>query len=183
LAKEFAMYGDTLRLVSTLGARRPAMALPSRLDQLFHNLAAPSCAAEEVEDQIWQLWMHHPHRLAAAALERTASDIANHLYDIAETRLTNLVRACPDFAEAWNKRATLYYLQQRDEESVHDIHRTLELEPRHFGALCGLAEIFRTSGDTESAVFVFRTALRVNPHLEAARAAIEELLGAPPTVQ
>ncbi|HYL17305.1 MAG TPA: hypothetical protein VEV20_01385 [Burkholderiales bacterium] len=182
------MYGDTLKLVSTLGARRPAEALPARLDQLFHSLAAPSCPADDVEDEIWRLWMHHPHRRAAAALEQTTTDIARHLYDVAETRLCNLIRACPYFAEAWNKRATLYYLQERDEESVRDIHRTLELEPRHFGALCGLAEIFRSSGDTESAVFVFRSALRVNPHLDVARTAVEELLGAPssnipPTLQ
>jgi tetratricopeptide (TPR) repeat protein len=177
------MYVDTLRLVSTLGARRPAVALPSRLDQLFHNLAAPDCDAEEVEQQIWRLWMHHPHRLVAAALDRTATEIATQLYDIAETRLNHLLRACPDFAEAWNKRATLYYLQERDEESVRDIHRTLELEPRHFGALCGLAEILRSSGDSGSALFVFQAALRVNPHLTAARSAIEELLGAPRSLQ
>jgi Tfp pilus assembly protein PilF len=177
------MYVDTLRLVSTLGVRRPAVALPSRLDQLFQNLVTPGCNAEEVEEQIWQLWMHHPHRRAAEALERTATEIATQLYDIAETRLNNLLRACPDFAEAWNKRATLYYLQERDQESVRNIHRTLELEPRHFGALCGLAEIFRSSGDSESALFVFQTALRVNPHLTAARTAIEELLGAPRSLQ
>jgi tetratricopeptide (TPR) repeat protein len=175
------MYVETLRLVSTLGARRPAAVLPSRLDQLFQSLTAPDCLADDLEDRIWQLWMHHPHRRAAAALERTATDIAAQLYDIAETRLSNLLRACPDFPEAWNKRATLYYLQQRDEESVHDIHRTLELEPRHFGALCGLAEIFRSSGDSESALFVFQTALRINPHLTAARSAVEELLGGEPS--
>ena len=177
------MYVDTLRLVSSLGVRRPAVALPSRLDQLFQNLAAPSCDAEDVEEQIWRLWMHHPHRRAADALERTASEIAAQLNDIAETRLNHLLRACPDFAEAWNKRATLYYLQERDEECVRDIHRTLELEPRHFGALCGLAEILRTSGDTESALFVFNAALRVNPHLTAARSAIEELVAASRSLQ
>ena len=174
------MYDETLRLVSTLGARRPAAVLPAQLDQLFQSLTAPDCRADDLEDRIWRLWMHHPHRRAAAALERTATDIAAQLYDIAETRLSNLLRACPDFSEAWNKRATLYYLQQRDEESVHDIHRTLELEPRHFGALCGLAEIFRSLGDSESALFVFHTALRINPHLCAARIAVEELLGREP---
>jgi len=171
------MYLDTLRLVATLSARRPAAVLPSRLDQLFHNLTAPGCDPDEVEEQIWRLWMHHPHRRAANELERTTSEIAGRLYDIAETRLHHLLRACPDFAEAWNKRATLYYLQERDEESVRDIHRTLELEPRHFGALCGLAEILRSLGDSGSAVFVFQAALRVNPHLTCARHAVEELLG------
>lgn len=170
------MYAETLKLVSTLGARRPAAALPSRLDQLFHSLAAPDCQPALVEEQIWQLWMHHPHRRVAQALERTAGDIAAMLYDVAETRLNNLLRACPDFSEAWNKRATLYYIQERDDECVRDIHRTLELEPRHFGALCGLAEILRSSGDGDSALFVFQAALRVNPHLTAARRAVEELL-------
>ena len=169
------MYIDTLKLVSSLSTRRPATALPSRLDQLFQSLALPGCDPEQLEDQIWQLWMHHPHRRAADALERTASEIAGQLYDIAETRLNQLLRARPDFAEAWNKRATLYYLQERDEESVRDIHRTLELEPRHFGALCGLGEILRSCGDTESALFVFQAALRVNPHLAAARGAVQEL--------
>lgn len=177
------MHVDTLKLVASLGERRPAPLLPARLGQLFHHLGAPDCQADDVEEQIWQLWMHHPHRRAAAALERTATDIAAGLFDMAETRLTNLLRACPDFPEAWNKRATLYYLQERDEESVRDIHRTLELEPRHFGALCGLAEIFRSAGDVESALFVFQAALRVNPHLSIARSTVEDLLGVPRTLQ
>jgi tetratricopeptide (TPR) repeat protein len=169
------MYADTLKLVAHLAERRPAAMLPGRLDELFRQLSLPVCSAGDVEDAIWQLWMHHPHRRAAQALDRAASDIAGQRFDLAETRLERLVRACPDFPEAWNKRATLYYLQQRDAESVRDIHRTLELEPRHFGALCGLAEICIGQGDRESALFVFQAALRVNPHLAAARAALEEL--------
>lgn len=170
------MYVDTLRLVSSLGARRPAVALPSRLDQLFNSLAAPGCDADELEEQIWRLWMHHPHRRAALVLDRASSDIAAQRFDIAETRLEGLLRACPDFPEAWNKRATLYYLQARDEESVHDIHRTLELEPRHFGALCGLGEICLSAGDREAALFVFQAALRLNPHLCEVRNVVEQLL-------
>jgi tetratricopeptide (TPR) repeat protein len=173
------MYSEALKLVSTLAVRRPAAVLPSRLDQLFQSLYAPDCDAQTLEDQIWQLWMHHPHRRAAQALERTAIDIAGRRFDVAETRLNRLLRACPDFSEAWNKRATLYYLQERDAESVHDIRRTLELEPRHFGALCGLAEIFRSCGEDGSALFVFQTALRINPHLAAARDAVAELSGGP----
>jgi tetratricopeptide (TPR) repeat protein len=169
------MYADTLKLVAHLTQRQPAPMLPSRLDQLFRHLARPDCQADALEDQIWQLWMHHPHRRAALALDRAASDIAAQRFDLAETRLQRLVRACPDFPEAWNKRATLYYLQERDAESVRDIHRTLELEPRHFGALCGLGEICLTQGDVEAALFVFHAALRVNPHLEGARDKVELL--------
>jgi tetratricopeptide (TPR) repeat protein len=172
------MYFETLRLVASLSGRRPAPSLPLRLNQLFSILGAADCSADELEEEIWQLWMHHPHRLAARALDRAASDIAAQRYDVAETRLALLLRARPDFAEAWNKRATLYYLLGRDDDSVHDICRTLELEPRHFGALCGLGEICVSRGDREAALFVFQTALRVNPHLVAARDAVEQLTGA-----
>ena len=67
--------------------------------------------------------------------------------------------------------------------ALRDIHRTLELEPRHFGALCGLAEIFSSRGERDDAVFVFQAALRVNPHLDDARTSLEQLLaeGADPT--
>jgi tetratricopeptide (TPR) repeat protein len=165
-----------LRLVARLDQRRPAAALPSRLDQLFQRLSAPDCDAEQVEDQIWQLWMTHPHSRAMGALDKAATDIAAHRYDIAETRLEHLLRACPDFAEAWNKRATLFYLQERDEESVRSIHRALELEPRHFGALSGLGEICLSAGDPQAALFVFHAALRVNPHLASVRAEMERLV-------
>jgi tetratricopeptide (TPR) repeat protein len=170
------MYAETLKLVARLPARRPAPVLPQRLDQLFRHLALPDCAAQDVEEAIWQLWMHHPHRRAAIALDRAASDIAAQRFDLAETRLDRLVRACPDFPEAWNKRATLYYVLERDDEGVRDIHRTLELEPRHFGALCGLAEILAGQGERDDAVFVFHAALRVNPHLDSARTSLAQLL-------
>jgi Flp pilus assembly protein TadD len=174
------MYAHTLRLVAHLPERKPAPVLPPRLDQLFRQLAASEGETQDVEEQIWQLWMYHPHRRVAAALDRAASDIAAQRFDLAETRLERLVRACPQFPEAWNKRATLYYMLERDDESVRDIHRTLELEPRHFGALCGLAEICASRGDREDAVFVFQAALRVHPHLDSARVSVEQLLAQSP---
>ena len=168
------MYAEALKLVASLGARRPAAVLPFRLDQLFQSLYAPECDARRLEDQIWELWMHHPHRRAAQALERTASDIADHLYDVAETRLTQLVRACPDFPEAWNKRATLYYLQQRDDECVHDIQRTLELEPRHFCAMLHFGELCFAGGAAEEGRFAFRAVLSLHPNLPRARQGVSD---------
>jgi len=159
-------YQDTLHLISVLCERAPARCLPGRLEQLFRALSAdPSIDAQQIEEAIWTLWMYHPHRAAAQALERATSDIAAQRYDIAETRLAMLLRSRPDFPEAWNKRATLYYIQERDEECLADLHRTLELEPRHFGALCGFGEICLGRGDAEGALLAFRAALRLNPHL------------------
>jgi tetratricopeptide (TPR) repeat protein len=119
--------------------------------------------------------MYHPHRAAARALDLSANDIAARRYDIAETRLSLLLRHLPDFPEAWHKRATLYYLLGRDARCVEDLRRTLELEPRHFGALCSFAEILLGEGDRESARFAFSVALSLHPYLDRARQVVDLL--------
>ena len=80
-----------------------------------------------------------------------------------------------DWAEAWNKRATLYFLQDRDEESVADIEATLKLEPRHFGALGGFGQICLRQDEPVSARIAFEKALLVNPHLDGVREIVHEL--------
>jgi tetratricopeptide (TPR) repeat protein len=160
---------EILGLIAARRERRPARSL-DRLDELFRQLAA--CApgdATRTEDRIWTVWMHHPHRAAAQALDRATRDIAARRYDIAETRLTVLLRSAPDFAEAWHKRATLYYLLGRDAECLHDIRRTLELEPRHFAAMLHFAEILLGAGASAEARFAFFAALSLHPHLPRAR--------------
>ena len=162
---------DTLRLLARLPGRRPAPSLPSRLDEFFDRLIASATPGDAwpLEDAIWSAWMHHGHEEAEVALERASVDMAARRFDLAETRLAILLRRRPDWAEAWNKRATLCYLMERDDESVQAIHRTLELEPRHFGALCGLGEILRARGDVRAALLAFGLALRVHPHLGGVR--------------
>jgi tetratricopeptide (TPR) repeat protein len=177
------LYAETLKLVSRLPQRQPAARLPSRLDELFDKLlACPGLAdAIPIEDAIWDVWMYDDHEGAEFALERAAADIAAHRFDIAETRLAILVRRRPDWAEAWNKLATLFYLMERDDESVAAIHRTLEIEPRHFGAMCGLGEILRGQGNIEAARLAFSMALRVHPLLGGVQQALDDMLqtGAP----
>jgi tetratricopeptide (TPR) repeat protein len=166
--------GDILGLIAGRRGRRPALDLPF-LDELFRRLAF--CAAAEAsitEDQIWTVWMDHPHRAAATSLDLATRDIAARRYDIAETRLTQLLRRAPDFAEAWHKRATLYYLLGRDQECLDDIRRTLELEPRHFAAMLHFAEILLGDGASSEARFAFYAALTVNPHLPRAREALAD---------
>lgn len=173
---------DILGLIAARKARRPLRAYPA-VDALFRRLAAAAHAAEATlaEDGIWDAWMHHPHRAAAEALARATDDIAARRYDIAETRLTALLRSAPDFAEAWHKRATLYYLLGRDEECLEDIHRTLALEPRHFAAMLHFAEIALAAQPGERPAEAVRlacfAALSLHPHLARAR----ELLTGFPT--
>ncbi len=157
---------DILALIAARRERRPARDLPF-LDALFQRLAAcHSAEAGETEERIWQVWMDHPHRAAAAALDKASRDIAARRYDIAETRLTAMLRNAPDFAEAWHKRATLYYLLGRDEEFA--------LEPRHFCAMLHFAEILLGDGAAAEARFAFRAALILHPHLSRARAALSD---------
>jgi tetratricopeptide (TPR) repeat protein len=165
---------DILGLIAARRVRRPARPL-AFLDELFRRLAR--CAADEAESTeglIWDVWMSHPHRAAAHALELATRDIAARRYDIAETRLTRLLRQAPDFAEAWHKRAALYYLLGRDAECLHDIRRTLELEPRHFAAMLHFAEILLGGGACAEARFAFHAALTVHPHLPRAREALAD---------
>ena len=92
-----------------------------------------------------------------------------------------IVEMAPDFAEGWNKRATAYYLNDELSESVHDIQRTLELEPRHFGAISGMGLIFLKRGDPLGALDAFEAVLQIHPHSRGTRFRVEmlrqELLG------
>ena len=156
---------EILRLISSYRARRPARDC-LLLDELFRRLARCERArATETEDRIWDVWMHHPHRAAAHALDLATGDIAARRYDIAETRLSLLLRRVPDFAEAWHKRAALYYLLGRDRECLRDLERTLQLEPRHFGAMLHFAEILHSLDAAAEAGFAVRAARSIHPHL------------------
>jgi tetratricopeptide (TPR) repeat protein len=174
-AKKMATRVDILSLIAARRVRRPARAHPA-LDALFRRLAVSARADEalQTEDRIWDMWMHHPHRGAAQALQLATDDIAARRYDIAETRLSLLLRSAPDYGEAWHKRATLYYLLGRDEECLADIRRTLELEPRHFAAILHFAEILLGTGASGEARFAFLAALSLHPHLARAREALAD---------
>src|SRR3954471_1661745 len=160
---------EILGLIAGRRERRPARDLPA-LVQLFRRLGrCTSSEADETEDRIWGAWMHYPHRAAAASLDAATRDIAAKRYDIAETRLTILLRSAPQFAKAWHKRATLYYLLGRDAECLHDIRRTLELEPRHFAAMLHFAEILLAMNAEADVRFACFAVLSLHPHLARAR--------------
>jgi tetratricopeptide (TPR) repeat protein len=174
------MYTETLKLIATGPRRRPSPRLQRALDALLRrlaDLAAPR--ADRTEDAVWALWMRYPNVAAAAELERATRAIVAQDYPTAEAILRRLVALHPGFAEAWHKRATLYYLQGRDDESVSDFHRALVLEPRHYGAMLAFAELCVANGRADAAVFAFDAALRVNPHLVDARQRFEALLARP----
>ena len=163
--------GDILQLIAGRRTRRPARTCAA-LDGLFRRLAACADPGEALatEDCIWDAWMHHPHRAAAEVLQLATRDIAARRYDIAETRLTALLRCAPAFAEAWHKRATLFYMLGRDAECLRDIGRTLELEPRHFAAMLHFAELLAAAGSAPADLrFACFAVLSLHPHAPRAR--------------
>jgi predicted Zn-dependent protease len=172
-----AMFDEMLKMIVSLPDREPVEILPPRLNALFALLADESRKkdAHVIEDEIWELWTTHPNPQAATQLNRAIEAIAAKRLDEAQVILDDLVRAEPLWPEAWNKRATLLFLSGRDAESVRDISRVLELEPRHFGALSGFAQICLRQGNDAGALLAFEAALKINPHLLTVRIAVDEL--------
>ncbi|HET6522704.1 MAG TPA: tetratricopeptide repeat protein [Geminicoccaceae bacterium] len=168
-----------LFLVLGLGASPAARAdqTDARLDGLFQRLKATAeeVEADAIEARIWQIWVRTEETESARLMREGILAMSRQAYADALARFDVLVEHAPAFAEAWNKRATVYYLVGDYAASVGDIMRTLELEPRHFGALSGLGLIYLELDEPAAALRSFEAALAINPHLEGARSRIDEL--------
>src|SRR3979409_874634 len=138
------------------------------LDFLFGALkAAPDeASAKHVEARIWSLWMQPPSDTAALLMVRAKAAMDAKQMDVALKLLDAVVKLRPEYVEAWNRRATLYYLQNDYTHSLEDIEQVLSREPRHFGALAGLGMIMQDIGDEKRGLDAFLKALAVSPHLD-----------------
>jgi tetratricopeptide (TPR) repeat protein len=138
------------------------------LDFLFGALkAAPDeASAKHVEARIWAIWLQTPSDTAALLMLRAKAAMDAQQTDVALKLLDAVIKLRPDYVEAWNRRATLYYLSNDYARSLADIQQVLVREPRHFGALAGLGMIMQDLGDDKRALDAFRKALDINPHLE-----------------
>ncbi|MGZ5874213.1 MAG: tetratricopeptide repeat protein [Bradyrhizobium sp.] len=147
------------------------------LDFLFGALkAAPDeASAKHVEARIWALWMQTPSDTAALLMMRAKAAVDAQQMDVALKLLDAVIKLRPDYVEAWNRRATLYYLQNDFAHSLQDIEQVLVREPRHFGALAGLGMIMQDLGDDKRALDAFRKALAINPHLDKVPALVKTL--------
>jgi tetratricopeptide (TPR) repeat protein len=138
------------------------------LDFLFGALkvAPDETSAKHVEARIWAQWLQTPSDTAALLMMRAKTAMDAQQMDVALKLLDALVKLRPDWVEVWNRRATLYYLQNDYGRSLQDIQQVLIREPRHFGALAGLGMIMQDLGDDKRALDAFRKALAINPHME-----------------
>jgi tetratricopeptide (TPR) repeat protein len=138
------------------------------LDFLFGALkAAPDpTSAKHVEGRIWALWTQTSSDTTMLLMTRAKTAIEKKQPEVALKLLDKVVKLRPDYVEGWNRRATIYYLQNEYGKSLADIREVLSREPRHFGALAGLGMIMQELGDDKRALDAFRKALEINPHLE-----------------
>jgi tetratricopeptide (TPR) repeat protein len=138
------------------------------LDRLFEALkvAPDDESAKYVENRIWAMWIATDSDTTTLLMSRVKAAVDAKDVDLGIKLLTAIIEIKPDYIEAWNRRATLYYMKKDFDDSLADIHEVLKREPRHFGALSGLGMIMQEVGDDKHALEAFRRALAVHPHLE-----------------
>ena len=141
-----------------------------RLEVLFKDLKASVSMqkASSFEIQIWKIWMEHRNPKVQSSLFLGIEALKHQKFENALGYFSQLILIEPEFAEGWNKRATVLYLMGRFQESEEDVLRTLELEPRHFGALSGQGLIRMALEDWSGAIQALEAGLRIHPHMPGA---------------
>ena len=162
--------GRTRQLLPDAPDKLPSAARGDRtknLDFLFEALkAAPDAdSAKLVEGRIWALWLASGSDTADLLMSRVKTAIDGKDSNLAIELLTAVIGLKPEYVEAWNRRATLYFANKDFSKALADIRQVLAREPRHFGALSGLGIIMQEFGEDKLALEAFRRALAVNPHL------------------
>ena len=148
-----------------------------RLDTLFGSLQTADTLSEATVyvTQIWDVWAEHEDPIQKDRMNRGVKAMEDGDYVVAIGVFSNVIKADPEFAEGWNKRATVYYLLGRVVESQNDVNEVLRLEPRHFGALSGRGLLYAATGDLRNALRAFEEALAVNPFMPSVKSRISSL--------
>ena len=138
----------------------------NQLNKLFDQLEKVNNykTAELLEKKIWSLWNEHPNNNKLTEKLEFGTELMQYGdYDYALKVFNNVLNTDPDWSEAWNKRATVFFLMNHYKESLDDIEKVLEIESRHFGALSGQARIFIKLQEYEKAISSLQTALNFYP--------------------
>ncbi|MBM2714044.1 hypothetical protein JQK88_23065 [Mesorhizobium caraganae] len=188
----FAFF-SALFLFSATAARAddpPAATTPpvavtkeARLDQLFADLKRErnEKAAERIAGRIWGEWFQSGSASIDLMMQWSQKAMDDQKFDVALDFLDQVVTLQPKYAEGWNRRATVHYMMRNFGKSMSDIDQTLQLEPRHFGALSGLAQIMAATGHKQSALEAWQKVLAIYPMMRSAQDQVatlsEELAG------
>lgn len=164
----------TFFLVASLSS--PLTAGEDELNTLFESLAQPEQENwESIESAIWREWSDSGSKAMNLLLNRGRMAMSSGDLKKAIDHFTALTDHAPEFAEGWNMRATAYFGAGEYGLSIADIQRTLVLNPRHFGALQGLARMLEEMGDPDNALTALRAAYAIHPHRPGIKEGIERL--------
>ncbi|WP_188824612.1 tetratricopeptide repeat protein [Brucella endophytica] len=143
----------------------------ARLDRLFGELRKErdEAKAKRIASEIYGLWNQSGSATIDLMMGWASDAIAEKKYPVAIDFLNEIVTLKPDYAEGWNRRATLFFLMNDYTSAMRDIDRALRLEPRHFAALMGMGSILRETGRKELALRAYERALAVYPMLRDAQ--------------
>lgn len=155
----------------------PLLTGQAALDSLFEKLQETQnpIEARQLERKIWEAWGKGETDTMDALMQGGVTVMEKGDYKRANDIFTAMIELKPDFAEAYNKRATVRFLAEDYAGSVADIERTLKLEPRHFGALSGLGLIMERLDNLDEALKAYRRALAANPHINDGADKLKEL--------
>ena len=153
--------------ISLLFASKIALADQNdpRLNNLFKKLNETE-NQDEIRDlisDIWNIWYEVDDPKVIEYFEKGIQAMNIRNYPLAIRFFNNLIEEDPNFAEGWNKRATVHFMMGNFDQSMQDIIKTLELEPRHFGALDGMGLIFIHQGQFQQAIDVYDKMLEIFP--------------------
>ena len=161
---QLASSESTARLEAIVWlANYGAMADAPRLDALLRDENA--LVRDYAEQGLWALWSRSGDAAIDGLMARGVQEMEAQDYQAASATFGEIVRRKPEFAEGWNKRATVHYLAGEDRKSIADCAEVLKRNPRHFGALSGLGLIYTRLERYDEALAWFRKALEVNPNL------------------
>ena len=148
-----------------------------KLNKLFEELKISSESSSfEIEQKIWKLWSTHPDNDNLTLLLAEGSEaVNNNQFNIAIDIFTKVIKLDPNWAEAWNKRATVHYLVGQYQKSQNDIEKVLKLETRHFGALAGQGLVNIKLKNYEKAIKSYEKALEIYPSMRSPEIMIKEI--------
>jgi len=181
----FLFSATAARADDPLAATTPPVAVTkeARLDQLFADLKRErnEKAAERIAGRIWGEWFQSGSASIDLMMQWSQKAMDDQKFDVALDFLDQVVTLQPKYAEGWNRRATVHYMMRNFGKSMSDIDQTLQLEPRHFGALSGLAQIMAATGHKQSALEAWQKVLAIYPMMRSAQDQVatlsEELAG------
>ena len=148
------------------------------LNQLFEQLKKSDdiSIALEIEMKIWSIWSKHPtQEKLTQSLSKGSELMTEGELESAYKIFSTIIDSAPNWAEGWNKRATVLYLMGRYYDSLNDIDEVLKLESKHFGALSGQGLVQIKLGNYEKAIKSYQTVQKIYPLIRAAKVMIPQL--------